>query len=150
MVKPERATSDESIAEQMSNIYTRVCLQTLKPHPQPPLRTGQGERSRGEVEQNKRKSSLQTRSSTILHHVAKRESRTMRKLVVSMFLSLDGVMENPGWTMPYWNDEIAQFKADESVASDALLLGRVTYGGFAAAWPNSTDDGANQMNSIVK
>lgn len=74
----------------------------------------------------------------------------MRKIVVTEFLSLDGVMEAPMWTFPYWNDEIAQFKADESNASDALLLGRVTYEGFAAAWPNSKDEGAPYFNGIRK
>ena len=63
----------------------------------------------------------------------------MRKIVVSEFVSLDGVMEDPGggegfefggWTMPYWNDELAAFKSEELFASDALLLGRVTYEGF--------------------
>jgi hypothetical protein len=53
----------------------------------------------------------------------------MRNLVVTEFVSLDGVMENPGWTFPYWNDAIAAFKGEESTASDALLLGRVTYQG---------------------
>ena len=57
----------------------------------------------------------------------------MRKLVVTEFISLDGVMEALTWTAPYWNDEIAAFKGDETNASDALLLGRVTYQGFAAA-----------------
>lgn len=74
----------------------------------------------------------------------------MRKLVVTEFLSLDGVMEEPGWTFPYWNDEIAQFKGEESSASDALLLGRVTYQGFAAAWPESKDEGADYFNSVRK
>ncbi len=74
----------------------------------------------------------------------------MRKIVVTEFLSLDGVMENPGWTMPYWNDEIAAFKGEETDASDALLLGRVTYEGFAAAWPDSPDEGAPYMNSVRK
>ena len=74
----------------------------------------------------------------------------MRKVVVTEFLSLDGVMEEPAWTFPYWNDEIAKFKADETLASDALLLGRVTYQGFAAAWPKSTDEGAAYMNSVRK
>jgi dihydrofolate reductase len=59
-------------------------------------------------------------------------------------------MENPGWTMPYWNDEIATFKGEETLASDALLLGRVTYQGFAAAWPESADEGAPYMNSVRK
>lgn len=74
----------------------------------------------------------------------------MRRLVVTEFLSLDGVMENPMWTFPYWNDEIAKFKGDEGNASDALLLGRVTYEGFAAAWPNSKDEGADYFNNIRK
>lgn len=74
----------------------------------------------------------------------------MRNLVVTEFLSLDGVMENPGWTFNYWNDDIAKFKGDESLASDALLLGRVTYQGFAAAWPNSKDEGADYFNGVRK
>lgn len=74
----------------------------------------------------------------------------MRNLVVTEFLSLDGVMENPAWTFPYWNDETARFKGEETTASDALLLGRVTYQGFAAAWPNSTDEGAAYFNSVRK
>lgn len=74
----------------------------------------------------------------------------MRKLVVTEFVSLDGVVENPGWTFPYWNDEIAKFKGDETSASDALLLGRVTYEGFAAAWPESKDEGAEYFNNVRK
>jgi dihydrofolate reductase len=74
----------------------------------------------------------------------------MRKLVVTEFLSLDGVMEAPMWTFKYWNDEIAQFKGEETNASDALLLGRVTYEGFAAAWPDSKDEGAPYFNSVRK
>ena len=74
----------------------------------------------------------------------------MRKVVVTEFMSLDGVMEEPRWTFKYWNDEIAQFKGEESSASDALLLGRVTYQGFAAAWPQSKDEGADYFNSVRK
>lgn len=74
----------------------------------------------------------------------------MRNLVVTEFVSLDGVMENPAWTFPYWNDEVAKFKGEESDASDALLLGRVTYEGFAAAWPTSDDEGAPYFNSVRK
>jgi dihydrofolate reductase len=75
----------------------------------------------------------------------------MRKIVVTEFVSLDGVFEEPAWTAPYWNDDIANFKAEESFASDALLLGRVTYQAFAAAWPGRTDDeGADQMNNLPK
>jgi dihydrofolate reductase len=74
----------------------------------------------------------------------------MRKIVLAMFLSLDGVMEEPAWTVPYWNDEIAKFKSDEISGSDSLLLGRVTYQGFAKAWPTSKDEGADRMNGIRK
>ncbi len=74
----------------------------------------------------------------------------MRKLVVTEFMSLDGVIENPGWTFKYWNDETAQFKGEETESSDALLLGRVTYEGFAAAWPGRTDDGADYFNGVRK
>lgn len=74
----------------------------------------------------------------------------MRKIVVTEFMSLDGVIENPGWTFPYWNDEIAAFKGAETSSSDALLLGRVTYEGFAAAWPTSPDPGAEYFNNVRK
>jgi len=85
----------------------------------------------------------------------------MRKIVVSEFVSLDGVMEDPGgaehfehggWTRPYWDDGIGKVKFDELVASDALLLGRVTYQGFAAAWPSATDEEgfAERMNTLPK
>jgi len=74
----------------------------------------------------------------------------VRNIVVTEFMSLDGVIENPMWTFPYWNDEIAGFKDEESSASDALLLGRVTYQGFAAAWPESRDEGAEYFNGVRK
>jgi dihydrofolate reductase len=80
----------------------------------------------------------------------RRKENIMRKLVVTEFVSLDGVMEEPMWTFRYWNDEIAKFKGEESSASDALLLGRVTYQGFAAAWPESNDEGADYFNSVRK
>ena len=75
----------------------------------------------------------------------------MRKVVVAEFLSLDGGMEEPAWSMPYWNDEIARFKTDESFASDAHLLGRITYQGFAKVWPTRTgEEGADRMNDLPK
>ena len=60
----------------------------------------------------------------------------MRKILVSEFVSLDDVMEDPSWTFQFGSEEQEKFKFDELAASDALLLGRVTYEGFAAAWPN--------------
>jgi dihydrofolate reductase len=80
----------------------------------------------------------------------RQKENIMRKVVVTEFMALDGVMEDPGWTFKYWNDEIAKFKGEESSASDALLLGRVTYEGFAAAWPESKDEGADYFNSVRK
>ena len=74
----------------------------------------------------------------------------MRNLVVTEFMSLDGIIEDPAWTFKYWNDETAKFKGEESLTSDALLLGRVTYQGFAAAWPDSKDEGAPYFNSVRK
>lgn len=76
----------------------------------------------------------------------------MRNLIVTEFLSLDGVMESPMWTFPYWNDEIAAFKGEETSASEPLLLGRVTYQGFAAAWPQRKDEdpGAAYFNGTRK
>jgi dihydrofolate reductase len=80
----------------------------------------------------------------------RQQENIMRKVVVTEFVSLDGVMEEPRWTFKYWNDEIAKFKGEESSASDALLLGRVTYQGFAAAWPESKAEGAGYFNSVRK
>jgi dihydrofolate reductase len=59
----------------------------------------------------------------------------VRKVVVSEFVSLDGVIEDPGWTFQFESGEKDRFKFEELSAADALLLGRVTYEGFAAAWP---------------
>jgi dihydrofolate reductase len=84
----------------------------------------------------------------------------MRKLVVTEFISLDGVMEAPGgddgyvhgaWTMPYFCDEVGAFKTAELMAADALLIGRTTYDGFAAAWPErSGDPFTEKMNTMAK
>lgn len=77
----------------------------------------------------------------------------MRKVVVTEYMSLDGVMDEPGkWSFPFWSDEAGKFKYDELFASDALLLGRVTYQGFAAAWPTmeGTGEFGERMNSMPK
>jgi dihydrofolate reductase len=75
------------------------------------------------------------------------------KLVVTQFMTLDGVVESPqDWSFPYWSDETAKLKWEELLATDAHLLGRVTYEGFAAAWPERTDEQgfADRMNSLPK
>src|SRR5215470_1792600 len=75
----------------------------------------------------------------------------MRKVIAAEYLSLDGVSEDPRWTMPYWNDELAKYQSDLLFASDALLLGRVTYKEFVAAWPlRSGDPFTDRMNSLPK
>lgn len=75
----------------------------------------------------------------------------MRKLIVTEFLTLDGVVGEPqNWSFPYWNDEIENFKHRELFSSDAQLLGRVTYEGFASAWPSRTGDYADRLNRLPK
>ena len=77
----------------------------------------------------------------------------MRKLIVSEFVSLDGVMEAPDqWHLQFWHDSMGDYKLEEVLASGALLLGRVTYEGFAEAWPSATDEVgfADKMNGMPK
>jgi dihydrofolate reductase len=78
----------------------------------------------------------------------------MRKIVSNLFISLDGVVEAPDkWSLPYWNDEIGRAVGGGMAAADAMLLGRVTYEGFAEAWPGRTvedEAGAEFMNSVRK
>jgi dihydrofolate reductase len=76
----------------------------------------------------------------------------MRRLKLAMYVSLDGVVEDPSWTMPYWDDQLSTIQYDYLFASDALVLGRVTYEGFAAAWPTMEDTGdfGEKMNSMPK
>lgn len=84
----------------------------------------------------------------------------MAKIIVSEFVSLDGVMEDPGGAEGFkyggWaleiprGDEGDQFKLDETMASDVLLLGRVTYEGFAAAWPTREGEFADKFNAMPK
>ncbi len=75
------------------------------------------------------------------------------RLVATEYLSLDGVFEEPGkWSFPFFDEEAGQFKWNELQASDALLLGRNTYEGFAAAWPTmpGTGEFGEKMNSMPK
>jgi dihydrofolate reductase len=73
-----------------------------------------------------------------------------RRIVVTEFMTLDGVVENPMWSFPYWNDETAAFKAEETDKGQHMLLGRVTYEQFAQAWPQSKDEGAAYFNPARK
>ena len=83
----------------------------------------------------------------------------MGKIIVTEFVSLDGVMEDPGgaedfkyggWTFEIDRGEGDKFKLDETMESDALLLGRVTYEGFAAAWPSREGEFADKFNAMPK
>jgi dihydrofolate reductase len=85
----------------------------------------------------------------------------MRKMIVTEYVTVDGVMEDPGgaeksryggWSFQFWNEEAGKYKNDELLASGALLLGRKTYEGFAKAWPSIKDEYgfADRMNSIPK
>jgi dihydrofolate reductase len=77
----------------------------------------------------------------------------VRKVIVVELLSLDGVMESPEeWTFSYSNAEMEEMNASGMAASDALLLGRVTYEGLAAFWPNqpSSEPIVNYINSVSK
>jgi len=84
----------------------------------------------------------------------------MGRIVVTEFVSLDGVVEAPGGGEDFehggWSFAISRgeegdkFKLDETLKSEALLLGRVTYEGFAAAWPSRTDEFADKFNNMPK
>jgi dihydrofolate reductase len=86
--------------------------------------------------------------------------KNMRKIVVSEFVTLDGVLEDPGgaekfehggWAFKFQRGpEGDKFKMDEILTSDAFLLGRVTYEGFASAWPSRTGEFADMMNNTPK
>ena len=77
----------------------------------------------------------------------------MRTIKLAMYVSLDGVIEAPAWTGSFWSEDLAQLQAEYLYASEALLLGRVTYEGFAAAWPGmaeSTGEFGRRMNTMPK
>ena len=83
----------------------------------------------------------------------------MGRIVVTEFLSLDGVMQAPGgedfkykaWSFEFDRGEDGdRFKLEEALESEALLLGRVTYEGFAAAWPSRDGEFADKVNSMPK
>lgn len=83
----------------------------------------------------------------------------MRKLIVTEFITLDGVVEAPGsepthphtgWTIPYGTSELYEYKLEETLDAESLLLGRHTYQGFAEAWPKADGSFANKMNAMPK
>src|SRR6478609_4541429 len=83
----------------------------------------------------------------------------MGQLVVTEFVTLDGVMEAPGgepthrhtgWVEPFFTPEIGEFKGRETSESECLLIGRVTYESFAGAWPTYEGEMAVKMNTMPK
>ena len=84
----------------------------------------------------------------------------MRTLIVTEFISLDGVVESPGgaetshphggWTTAYGTPEEFAYKLQETLDAESMLLGRITYQGFAAVWPTMQDVFADKMNSMPK
>jgi dihydrofolate reductase len=83
----------------------------------------------------------------------------MGRIVVTEFITLDGVVEDPGgneghphggWAFETVRGEGEKFKLDEAMASDAMLLGRRTYDGFAEAWPSQEGEFADKFNSMPK
>jgi dihydrofolate reductase len=93
-----------------------------------------------------------------------KEEKPMRKLTVSTFVTLDGVMQAPGgpgedpsggfthegWSVNYWDDRMGQVMGEFMGKPFDLLLGRKTYEIFAAYWPHSTEEGADALNSAKK
>lgn len=83
----------------------------------------------------------------------------MRKIIVTEFVTLDGVIEAPGrepthphagWVGHYFSEELGGWKFQEVVDADAHLLGRITYESFAGAWPERDDEFADRINAMPK
>jgi dihydrofolate reductase len=98
----------------------------------------------------------------MVEHTTTTKEEHVGRIVVTEFVSLDGVVEDPGGSENFkyggWSFEFDRgaegnkFKLDETMGSEALLLGRVTYEGFAAAWPSRSDEAgfADKFNSMPK
>ncbi|MER8766518.1 MULTISPECIES: dihydrofolate reductase family protein [unclassified Mesorhizobium] len=74
----------------------------------------------------------------------------MRKLIITEFISVDGIAEVEKLPSVAWNDEMQKFKDDELADSGAMLLGRTTYEIFAGSWPKETGDFADRFNALPK
>src|SRR6185369_9548379 len=85
----------------------------------------------------------------------------MRKIIVTEFITLDGVVEAPGgnetphphggWTTKYGSPETGKYKGDELASVQGLLLGKTTYEGFAAYWPGQAGNAfGDRMNQLPK
>ncbi|MGW3888067.1 dihydrofolate reductase family protein [Micromonospora chokoriensis] len=87
-------------------------------------------------------------------HLTDTQEIPMRKLINSTYVTLDGVIENPMWTMPYFDEEAASLAGAQTEEADAMLMGRATYDGMSAAWPTRDESdpttGAAYFNNVKK
>jgi dihydrofolate reductase len=78
----------------------------------------------------------------------------MRRLINSTYITLDGVIENPAWTAPYFDEEAMAFANEQTEGADAMIMGRVTYDGMSVAWPAQDESdpttGAAYFNNVKK
>lgn len=75
----------------------------------------------------------------------------MRRIIVSTYVTLDGVIESPEkWSLQFFDEEASKFAHEQLFAADALLLGRGTYEGFAKAWPSRKGEFADRINRMAK
>ena len=78
----------------------------------------------------------------------------MRKLINSTYITLDGVIADPMWTMPYFAEEAAEVAGGLTDGADAMLMGRATYDGMSVAWPamdeSDPNTGAAFFNNVKK
>ena len=103
--------------------------------------------------------SFAARGGLIVSPTATAKETGMSKLIVTEFVTLDGVMEAPGgepshphsgWVFDYMGPEQEQYKLDETLAAESHLLGRVTYESFAGSWPERKGPFAEKINSMPK
>lgn len=98
-------------------------------------------------------------SRRLSYDIADGKELSMRPLIVTEFMTLDGVVEAPGgepthphsgWTMPFGVPDLYAYKLRETLEAESLLLGRVTYEGFSTAWPERDGEFADKMNAMPK
>ncbi|GAB4106730.1 dihydrofolate reductase family protein [Micromonospora taraxaci] len=87
-------------------------------------------------------------------HLTHTQEIPMRKLINSTYVTLDGVIENPMWTSPYFDEEAMSLAGEQTEEADAMLMGRATYDGMSAAWPTRDESdpttGAAYFNNVRK
>jgi dihydrofolate reductase len=94
--------------------------------------------------------------SSVTSEQEKRKKINMRKIIVSVYTTLDGYMEPLDWHFPFLNEDTGRYSRDLLFSSDALLMGRETYEAFAASWPTMTKDSpgaeglAERINNMPK